>query len=247
MSESIYNLIPREQVVETRTFKKVKAGNHSTEIAGSTFGCRGTTRLPGAGQIVKKKGAFFGPHAKPLPEKQAAPEPKRERNGYADRRMPALPSRADRPVMGIKTNKNFVTANAVEAILQVPKSTESKELNYLEKEDYGKVPEYLDQVKEEIKRENDMIDKYVKEQMGIEDEYVEEFEELPESDRADLIQNLKKKWDETNAKYQKITHLVNLDTAGQVRRKEYLEKSLSEIEADIQRLSKPGPVLVRKN
>ena len=160
--------------------------------------------------------------------------------------MPSLPDKSERPVLGIKTNKNFVTANAVEAILQVPRSLESKDLNYLEKEDYGKVPEYLGQVKEEIKRENEMIDKYVKEQMGIEDETVEEFEELPESERGALIAQLKRKWDDVNAKYQKITHLVVLDTAGQVRRKEYLEKTLSEIEADIDRLSKPGPVLIRK-
>jgi hypothetical protein len=247
MSESIYNLIPREEVVQVRTFKKVKAGKHDAPIPGSTFGCRGTTRLPGAGTVVKKQGAIFGPHAHPVPLKtKAGPARDADRGAYSSKRMPSIPKRTDRPVMGIKTNKNFITANAVEAILQVPKSLDSKDLNYLEKEDYGKVPEYLDQVKEEIKRENEMIDKYVKEQMGIEDEYVEEFEEMDELDRKDLIQQLKKKWDDVNAKYQKMTHLVVLDTAGQVRRKESLEKALAEIEADINRLSKPGPVLLRK-
>jgi len=247
MNESIYNLIPREEVVAIRTFKKVKAGKHDSAIPGSTFGCRGTTRLPGAGTIVKKGGAMFGPHFDPLPLMQTTAAAQADGGGFSrSKRMPALPKKSDRPVMGIKTNKNFVTANAVEAILQVPKSLESKELNYLEKEDYGAVPAYLDQVKEEIKRENDMIDKYVKEQMGIEDEYVEEFEELPEGDRRGLIQQLKAKWDDVNQKYQKMTHLIVLDTAGQVRRKEFLERSLTEIEGDIARLSKHGPVLIRK-
>ena len=62
--------------------------------------------------------------------------------------------------MGIKTSKNFVTANAVEAILMVPKQTGLGDLNYTEKEDFGKVPAYLTQVKEEIRRENEMIERY---------------------------------------------------------------------------------------
>jgi hypothetical protein len=62
--------------------------------------------------------------------------------------------------MGIKTSKNFVTANAVEAILMVPKQTGTGDLNYTKKEDFGKVPAYLTQVKEEIRRENEMIERY---------------------------------------------------------------------------------------
>jgi hypothetical protein len=61
--------------------------------------------------------------------------------------------------MGINTSKNFVTANAVEAILQVPKQIGGTELNYMKKEDFGKVPSYLSQVKEEIRRENQMIER----------------------------------------------------------------------------------------
>ena len=91
-----------------------------------------------------------------------------------------------------------------------------------------------------------MIDKYVKEQMGIADEVVEEFEEMPDGERHELIRQLKAKWDSVNAKYQKITHLVQLDTAGQVRRKEQLEGALKTLETDINKLSRPGPVLLKK-
>ena len=59
----------------------------------------------------------------------------------------------------------------------MPKTVDTAELNYLKKEDYGKVPAYLGYVKEEIKREQ----------------------------------------------YQKMTHLVRLDTTGQMKRKEHLE------------------------
>ena len=127
----------------------------------------------------------------------------------------------------------------------VPRVYEQGDENFLEKEDYGKVPQYLREVKEEIRREKDMIDRYVKEQMGIEDTEPEQMDELSESDRHDLIEALKRKWASINQKYQLGTHLVSLDTAGQVRRKEQLENALNQIEADIEKLMKPGPIFVR--
>merc|ERR1711988_1914118 len=99
---------------------------------------------------------------------------------------------------GLKTSKNFITANAVEAILQVPKASGSAEADYLKKADYGQVPGYLSQVKEEIRRENEMIDAYVKEQMGYEENAGEA---LSEEERGSLIRALKQKWDAVNEKY----------------------------------------------
>ena len=115
----------------------------------------------------------------------------------------------------------------------------------MKKEDFGKIPAYLSQVKEEIKRENDMIDRYVKEQMGEVEAAPEVYEEFPEDERMELVNALKAKWDSVNAQYQKITHLVKLDTTGQVRRKEQLEAALAKIEADILRLDRSGAVLIR--
>jgi hypothetical protein len=37
---------------------------------------------------------------------------------YASKVKSSLPSKDDLPVMGIRSNKNFITSNAVEAILQ---------------------------------------------------------------------------------------------------------------------------------
>ena len=42
---------------------------------------------------------------------------------------------------------NFVTANAVDTILAVPRCVDKPPVNYMEKEDYGKIPKYLKQVK----------------------------------------------------------------------------------------------------
>lgn len=130
-------------------------------------------------------------------------------------------------------------------VLIAPKQTGKLELNYMKKEDFGKVPAYLSQVKEEIKRENQMIERYVKEQMGEVEEAPEVYEELTEGEREALVDALKAKWDTVNAQYQKITHLVKLDTAGQLRRKEQLEAQLTKLENDIQRLDRQGPILIR--
>jgi hypothetical protein len=165
---------------------------------------------------------------------------------YVDTRKSKVPDKRDRPVMGIKTAKNFITSNAVEAILQVPKVAENGELNYMKKEDFGKVPSYLHEVKEEIRRENDMIDKYVKEQMGHVDEDPDQYDEISDEERSALLYALKAKWDKVNSQYQKITHLVQLDTTGQIRRKETFEAEMSGLENDINKLSKNGPLLVRR-
>lgn len=123
---------------------------------------------------------------------------------------------------------------------------ESGELNYMKKEDFGKIPSYLQQVKEEIKRENEMIDKYVKEQLGEVEQEPDQYEEMTEEERRELIMALKAKWGHVNVAYQKITHLVQLDTAGQMRRKETLEATMTALEKDIQKLQRPGPILIKK-
>jgi hypothetical protein len=164
-----------------------------------------------------------------------------------DKRKEGVPTKDDRPIMGITTSKNFITANAVEAILQAPRRPTQKELNYLKKEDYGKNPAYLTQVKEEIRRENEMIERYVKEQMGEVERTPEAYEELTEDERQNLLEELKNKWDHVNAKYQRTTHLVTLDTTGQVRRKETLEAELQQLENDIERMQRASTVLIHQS
>ena len=149
--------------------------------------------------------------------------------------------------MGLRTTKNFITANAVEAILQVPQGIAEMEADYLSKADYGKVPEYLSQVKEEIRRENEMIDAYVAEMGRIQDgddEDSTQLELMSDEERSKMLASLKRKWDSVNAKYQKMTHLVKLDTTGKIQRKEALEKELNQLEADIEKLANRGQVFI---
>ncbi len=254
--ESIYNLVPVESTIYSQkspTVRMPRKNPKPISVIGSTFGCKGTTRLPGAGQIKKEEGKLFGLNpalsrkVSPLRQMEADNEVRANSKDfrYSDRTKPQVPDRRERPVMGIKTSKNFITANAVEAILQVPKTVENGELNYMKKEDFGKVPSYLLEVKEEIRRENDMIDKYVKEKMGQVEQEPEKYEEISDTERQALIDALKAKWDQINKEYQKITHLTILDTAGQIRRKENYESTMTALEQDIERISRPGPLLMK--
>eukprot|EP01006_Ploeotia_vitrea_P058040 TRINITY_DN68683_c0_g1_i1.p1 TRINITY_DN68683_c0_g1~~TRINITY_DN68683_c0_g1_i1.p1 ORF type:complete len:262 (-),score=-0.44 TRINITY_DN68683_c0_g1_i1:110-895(-) len=256
MSESIYNLVQKEYIIPEKEPIHVSKHDPLAELTGSTFGCHGTTRLPGAGSMVKKAGANFGPRlddrkptgTKHYLKKKAAEEvisPNASTLKHKESRKDAIPDRNSQPVMGIRTTKNFVTANAVEAILAAPKVIPVAESNYMKKEDYGKIPAYLKQVKEEIRRENDMIDQYVKARMGVEETNPEHIETFDEQDRQDLLSQLKAKWDVTNANYQRMTHLVKLDSCGKIRRKTELENTLKALEADIEKLSRPGNILVR--
>merc|ERR1719487_1342083 len=70
---------------------------------------------------------------------------------------PDVPKTADIPVMNLVTSKNFVVANAVETILAAPKKVTSQAKDYLSKEDYGKVPKYLKNIKQDIDAEYDYI------------------------------------------------------------------------------------------
>lgn len=70
---------------------------------------------------------------------------------------------------------------------------------------------------------------------------------LPSEEVEQLRQGLMHKWNMVNQKYQLMTHLQKVDTIGQLRkypilthpsRKVQLEQELTQIEKDLQKLSK---------
>lgn len=251
--------------------------NNTTRLTYTqNIGCIGNTSLIGAGKLTKKGGALFGPSKLTGSPGHGTEEFLKRGTGNSpvstalvastvrygkaeDRKL--MPKRSDMTITGIKSNKNFITANAVEAILQgivlenlfdgfsyiliiyslVPKNVDTSEPNYLLKEDYGKVPAYLSQVKEEIRRENEMIESYVKRQERSHSYEPQGYAVLTEVERLELIDALKTRWDAVNMNYQKITHLVQLDSLGQIRRKENMEAMLKQLEMDISRLEGLGP------
>ena len=55
--------------------------------------------------------------------------------------------------MGLKSDKNYITANAVDVILLQPKKKFEEEKNYLSKKTYGKVPEYISTLRKNVENE----------------------------------------------------------------------------------------------
>ena len=58
--------------------------------------------------------------------------------------------------MGLRSDRNFIVSNAIENILSTARKIEAP-ANYLEKKDYGKVPNYLHRVKDSIQQEYKMM------------------------------------------------------------------------------------------
>ena len=61
---------------------------------------------------------------------------------------------------------------------------------------------------------------------------------LPDAERKELIEALKKKWEIVHKEYQEITHISKIDTIGKKSKKERCEAELAQLEKDIQKLSK---------
>lgn len=68
----------------------------------------------------------------------------------------AVPRVHERPVLGQKSGKNFIVTNAVETILSSARKVEEP-ASWLEKRDYGQVPQYLSKIKASIHDEYRMI------------------------------------------------------------------------------------------
>ena len=158
---------------------------------------------------------------------------------------PPVPSRNEKPVLGLTTNHNFITENAVNVILSSVPNKNNKDTNFMKNENFGKIPEYLHKIKEDVSRENQMIDDIVRQKLNGNREPNLEYSEMDDNERIELLSILQKKWDDVNRNYQKICHRVTMETPGDIRRKESQEAELKQLEMDIEKLSKPGPIMIK--
>lgn len=67
-----------------------------------------------------------------------------------------VPKATEKPVLGLKSDKNFIVTNAIENILSTAKKSEDS-IDWLKKQNYGEIPEYLHRIKENIQNEYQMI------------------------------------------------------------------------------------------
>jgi len=240
--ESIYDWVEQDEVTVTKPamYRSRYKATDTRKLAGSTFkvkqGNHGTfgkkNNRPNQNEFLKSK-RDRGVASNQIPTKF--------NRTLAVSRKPNVPKRTEKPVMGLKTTKNFVVSNAVENILTVASKAPKKKTNYMKKSDYGKVPQYLKHVKNDIEEEMRVIEEYFTEQKS---GFQEQGQILSKAERQQLVAKLKQKWDATNKKYQKITHVVKLDTIGKIKRKEAFERELDQLVKDIQLLSQKRPIRI---
>eukprot|EP00437_Effrenium_voratum_P000243 CAMPEP_0181435138 /NCGR_PEP_ID=MMETSP1110-20121109/20178_1 /TAXON_ID=174948 /ORGANISM="Symbiodinium sp., Strain CCMP421" /LENGTH=277 /DNA_ID=CAMNT_0023558663 /DNA_START=66 /DNA_END=899 /DNA_ORIENTATION=- len=262
--ESIYNIIPPKPVAQERP--PMYKSKHSSDLppTASTFAAKGTTcpNVANIGGGLDKKPVADKSHSSfGKPKGHYCDDPgnflkKSEKTGgkvlslkemkkeHPEALLPTqlkeqtrggVPKASEQPVMNLVTSKNFIVANAVEVILAAPKKVPEGTKDYLKKEDYGKVPKYLQNIKQDIEAEYQYIRALQEQQEQAEAERVRP---MTEDERQSLLEGLKAKWEQVNTAYQGGTHVTNLDTMGKLKRKEQHEAELSQLEKDIEKLSK---------
>jgi len=267
--ESIYNIIPPQQVQQEKPPMYKSKHHGGAPPTASTFHNKGTTHpgssnlggdaaahpvsnshsrtfggVPGAAKNDPNtfmKGGSKTCKVSTLAEvKRNAPHTLKPTN-VAPRRMPAVPKHDDKsPPVNLVSSKNFIVSNAVENILAQPKKTATGAKDYIKKEDYGKVPKYLTHIKNDIEDEFTYIKALQEQQIELSRSRVKPMEE---DERVKLIEGLKSRWEQVNNEYQGMTHLTSLDTVGKMKKKEKFEAELSQIEKDIERLNKKNIVV----
>lgn len=123
-----------------------------------------------------------------------------------------------------KEPKNFITSNAVENILAVPKK-KPEPVQWLKKPHFGEVPPYLQKIKKEINDEYEYVRSMQQQQEHDANSAPPGMHLLPEEERIKLIDELKKKWDSVNLTYQQssVLSLASLDTIGKIKRYAYVD------------------------
>merc|ERR1719389_1392213 len=193
------------------------------------------SKYPGIASSDKRPAATMGPLKVAPPDPQTflksytrednkLPEPTKFEYTDTAARKPRPPKRDEKPVQGLVTSKNFITCNAVENIFAVPKKTDVRQVSYMNKKGYGKVPAYLEKVKGEIQDEYNYI---MQMQEAAGEETMDETggggrtRMLGEAERVEMLNGLKTNWDRINKAYQTLS--FTLDTPAKKQRKEEFE------------------------
>ena len=142
--------------------------------------------------------------------------------------------------MGLSSCKNYIIANAVDAILQGRRSTIKEEVNFLNKKDYGKVPMYLKKIRKTLEEENKRIREL---QVKQEEEEAKKRYQLKEEELKTLRTGLMKRLELLRYQYGNISHKRVFDTINSLAKKERLEKELQTVENDLKKLNNSSVIV----
>ena len=222
--ESIYNILPKSKIIPNTGISYKSKHPHYIPPTASTFklqtssypnvlNLNGEYNLPRGAHPLNQQYATFG-----LPEGSYAVDP----NNYHKKgetfkilppleklhqndeiKKPSIPNKNDYPIYGLKSDKNFIIANAVDNILMKPKKLRSGSQDMIFHKYYGKVPYYIKKYRMEHETELNNIKEEKKRKQEEEDA---KQRLLSLNEVSDLREGLKKKWEMYNFKYGKLTH-----------------------------------------
>jgi len=245
-SESVYNLIPLTATEMAKDKMYRSKHNPKRPPSYSTFGAAGTART------VANASGLEAASVKPNTVKSSGKaDPKqfmKKCSGLYNTekpsssvflrptdaaKKPVVPTREDKPIMGLKTEKNFVVSNAVECILSVPKKRIVEPTSAVSKTTYGQVPKYIQKANSELKElyeanavaeKNNQIPKE------------ENLRKLSEAEVSQLLTGLKRRWEEVNKAFQTMS--FSMETSTQIHRKDELEREMKILEDAMKKLDK---------
>lgn len=222
-NESIHDMIKREEKATAKPPRYVSTHASNTgdyyKANKQHNASLGPAKVP-----LREPKNFLQSHEKAmdLPEKKIFV---RCKDGQS--KKPPIPTTA--PSYGNKSQKKFLVENALEVINSQPKKRGSKEPVYREKADYGRAPAYLSRRAEVSAAEvpETINASPAAPQPGV--------RMLSQSERMQLLQGLKENWESVNDDYQKLS--LTVDTPPKIARKTFLERTLKQLEKDIERMS----------
>lgn len=163
--ESIYNLIPSEQAVPPRLPRHKSCFPGKLDEKTLVYPM-GVAKQPNSKRTFGKPDGMVAPHPQSFTKAHGGhatlPDPQKPER-TRDIRKGRTPKRAEKPTMNLHSGKNFITTNAVEAILSHPPKQEL-EKPYTMKKNFGKVPQYLESNKKMIALEKQQVAEFLKAQ-----------------------------------------------------------------------------------
>ena len=248
--ESIYGLIPLQPNPPAKT-ERYKSVFHEA-VRDEVKLNKALSKTMGAAKVPLSDTKNF------LKKKQSEPQEKKKFvRPNVDQKKPPVPKRDENPVMGIKSNKNFLQTNAVDTIMSVAKKPEPRYVDtsggtinnlnssglvptYTKKEDYGSVPKYLVKRKAMNQENQEAFQNYLKEQRDR-----GALCKIGDEERQVILNGLKKNWSELHLQYQGLS--VVTDTAPKKARKERMEAEMKQLEKYIDTIEKHRVIYVTDN
>ena len=234
--ESIYNLLPTAKIIPGKNPSHISCYPPDIAPTASTFvlkgssypgisNCSGEFKLPYGGHPNLRQSATFG-----LPKGSYAPDPKhfhkkgenykilpplQKLHTICKIRKPPVPTINDKPIQGLRTNKNFILSNAIDNILMKPRKLRNNSCDNIHHKYYGKIPDYIKRFR--LEKENEInnqkeLDRRMKE------EEVAKRKILSQEEVEKLREGLTKQWQFYNHRYANLTHKKLFDNVVLLRK-----------------------------